>query len=235
MTKLIQLQAGVPVVSTLDVWQGLGVEHTAIIKLIKKYKIEFDAIRTFSFLNAKSTGGRPSEFCFLDEEQATFLITLMRNSSIIVPFKFKLSREFYRMKNELMRLASQKQNAEYLETRNAGKETRMIATDAIKTFVDYATSQGSQSANMYYMTISKMENAALFLLDQKYPNLRDILDIHQLSTVKCADRIVIKALDDGMEGGLNYKDIYKLAKLRIESFAEVIGKTLIINPQMKLT
>src|SRR6185369_2019248 len=103
-----------------------------------------------------------------------------------------------------------------LETRKAGKEVRVLTTDTIKAFVEYTKRQGSTKAEMYYANISKMENSALFLLEQTYPNLRHVLNINQLSTIKCADQIVIKALSDGMSDGLNYKDIYKLAKTRIE-------------------
>lgn len=234
MTEMVKLAQGVPMASTLDMWRGLAVEHVAIIKLIKKYEGNFQSIRPFGFLNSKSTGGRPAEYAMLDEEQATFLITLMRNSVTVVPFKLKLTREFYRMKQELVRIASQGQNAEWLETRKAGKETRMIATDSIKTFVAYAKRQGSIKAEMYYANISKMENSALFFLEQKYANLRDALNIHQLSTIKSADQIVMKALNDGMERGMHYREIYQLAKLRVESFAEIIGKTLIPASQLQL-
>lgn len=231
MDNMVMLTRGIPMVSTLDLWQGLEVEHKALLELIKKYEPDFQEIRTFAFETQKS-GGRPTSFCLLDEEQVTFLITLMRNSKVVVPFKRKLTHEFYRMKNELIRISSQNQNAEWLETRKAGKQTRLIATDTIKVFVDYAKNQGSTKAEMYYANISKMENQALFLLDQKYPNLRNVLNIHQLSTIKSADMIVMKALSDGMERALPYKEIYQLAKLRVESFAEIIGKTLIPDAQL---
>jgi len=233
MSEIVKLDKGVPLVSTLDMWDPLQVEHVAILKMVKKYEPMFQQIRTFGFEIRKS-GGRPTSFCRLDEEQATFLITLMRNSEAVVPFKLRLTQEFYRMKRELVRIASQNQNAQWLETRKAGKETRCIATDTIKDFVAYATGQGSKNAERYYANISKMENKAIFFLEQKYKNLRDALDIHQLSTVKSADMIVMKALSDGMAQELPYKDIYKLAKLRVESFAEIIGKTLIPNSQLRL-
>jgi hypothetical protein len=72
-----------------------------------------------------------------------------------------------------------------------------------------------------------VQNKALFLIEQKFKNIRDILNLQQLSTVVCADKIVTKALDDGMELKMGYKDIYQLAKKRIESFADIHGKTLI--------
>jgi phage regulator Rha-like protein len=230
MNDLVKLENGVPLVSTLEMFKPLQVEHEAILKMIRKYESMFQEIRTFGFESQKS-GGRPTAFCRLDEEQATFLITLMRNSDTVVPFKLKLTREFYRMKKELIRISSQSQNAQWLETRKAGKETRCIATDTIKDFVEYATRQGSVNAVRYYANISKMENKALFLLDQKYKNLRDALDLHQLSTIQSADKIVMKALYDGMSRNMHYKDIYKYAKSQVESFSDLIGKTFIPGPK----
>jgi len=68
---------------------------------------------------------------------------------------------------------------------------------------------------------------ALFLLEQKFKNLRDVLDLNQLATVTTADAIVAKAIKEGMTSRLNYKDIYQLAKSRVETLAELRGKTLI--------
>jgi len=226
MNGLVQIIKDVPVVSTLDMWKGLNVEHNAVMKLIKKYEIDFQDIRTFGF-QIQKTGGRPTSFCYLDEEQATFLITLMKNSEVVVKFKRLLTKEFFKMRNFLGSLASQRQNAEWLETRNTGKEKRRIETDTIQRFVAYAVSQGSQNAERYYTNISKMQNKSLFFIEQKFKNIRDILNLQQLSIVICADEIVSKALEDGMSRQLNYKEIYQLAKTRIESFAEIHGKTLI--------
>lgn len=229
MTDLVRIVKDVPVVSTLDMWRGLSVEHAAIMKLVRKYEARFQAILSFGF-EIQKTAGRPTAFCYLDEEQATFLITLMKNSDVVVEFKFRLTRDFHKAKRILANLASQRQNAEWLETRNTGKEKRRVETDTIQKFVAYAVSQGSHNAERYYANISKMQNKALFFVEQKFRNIRDILNLQQLSIVICADEIVTKALDDGMAQELDYKDIYQLAKIRIEKFAEIHGKTLIPAP-----
>lgn len=226
MGDLVMIVEDVPVVSTLDMWEGLGVEHSAILKMVRKYEAKFQAIRTFGF-EIRKTSGRPTAFCHLDEEQATFLITLMKNSEVVVEFKFRLTRDFFKAKRILVDLASQRQNAEWLETRNSGKIKRRVETDTIQKFVEYAISQGSQNAERYYANISKMQNKALFFVEQKFSNIREILNLHQLSIVICADEIVTKALEDGMSRFLDYKDIYQLTKIRVESFAELHGKTLI--------
>ena len=228
MNDLIKIINDVPVISTVEIAKGFEVEHFAVLRLVKKYESEFQGIRTFDFKSQKS-GGRPTMFCLLDEEQTTFLVTLMRNSDIVIGFKLKLTREFYRMKKLLSDLASQQQNSQWLDQRKAGIPVRRIETDTIQSFVKYATRQGSKNAEMYYANISKMQNKALFFIEQKFKNIRDILNLEQLSTVVSADKIVTKAIDDGMIMRLPYKEIYQLAKDRIEMFAEIHGKTLIPN------
>ena len=83
------------------------------------------------------------------------------------------------------------------------------------------------------MNITKMEYKALFFLEQKFKNIRDILNIHQLSIMMNADDIVLKALNDGMDQGLDYKDIYKLAKERIEIFAKRTTQNSCIHPTVR--
>jgi len=122
-------------------------------------------------------------------------------------------------------LKLQKGNAEWIDARDSGKLVRRLETDTIKEFIKYAEGQGSKNASKYYMAITKMENKALFLVTEKYPNLREILATAQLDTIKMADRVVAKALKDGMEQSLHYKEIYKLAKVNVESLASVVGVT----------
>jgi len=232
--NMVKIVKDVPVVSTLDMWEELKVEHSALIKMIRKYEMMFQEIRPFGF-EIQKTAGRPTAFCRLDEEQATFLITMMKNSDVVVDFKFRLTREFYRAKRVIADLASQRQNAQWLETRNTGKQKRKVETDTIQRFVEYAKKQGSKNAERYYANISTMQNKALFFIEQKFKNIREILNLQQLSIVICADEIVTKAIEDGMAQGLHYKAIYKLVKERIENFAEIHGKTLIpmINKQIE--
>lgn len=56
-----------------------------------------------------------------------------------------------------------------------------------------------------------------------------MLDRMQLVHLTVADNLVSKALEEGMEQGMFYKDIYKLAKERVETFAGFIGRTSVIE------
>ena len=211
--------------------KGFNVEHRSLKRLIVKYKSEFETwgIVTTALpqINNRKVGRQLEEY-ELNEPQATYLSTLLTNNESVRKFRHKLVDRFFKMRKTLSKLLSQKQNKEWLEKRAAGKIERRLETDAIKEFVDYAISQGSSNAKKYYMIISKMENKTLFHLDMlelKFPNIRDLVDGYQLSTLQNADRIIARALKEGIEREMNYKDIYKLAKERIEGFVQLIGKT----------
>ena len=235
--KMITILENEPRAGTWIMSKGFETEHRALTRLIVKYKTEFEEFGVVAIQRQKPTdkGGRPIEEFLLNEEQCMYLGTLLTNTDIVRGFKRKLVMEFSKTRKLLSNLVTQKQNAQWLDQRKAGIPVRHIETDAIKRLVDYAISQGSQNAARYYANISTMQNKALFYMEQKFKNIRDILNLEQLSTVVSADKIVTKAIEDGLNRGLHYKEIYKLAKDRIETFAEIHGKTLIPNFDKSIT
>jgi len=241
------------VVSTWKLSKFFKIDHRVLKRTIQKNLEDLQEVGetevenriakttpTFAFTKhesqtKKSTKmGRPIVEYLLNEPQATYLILLLRGQytkdkiNLVKKFKKHLTQEFFRQRKLLSKIISQKQNAEWLEKRATGKIDRRIETNSIKEFIEYAKSQGSQNAVKYYMAISKMENSTLFnleLLEQKFPNIRNLADSYQLSSLQNADRIVAKALKEGIEKNLNYKEIYQIAKQRIENFSELIGKS----------
>jgi len=195
--------------------------------LVKKYDKELLSISRFRIDLLKNKKGRPTEYAILDEEQTTFLITLMRNSRIVVDFKLRLAKEFYKQKEFLSNFLAYQGQDEYKQIRSAGKLSRKEETGVIQEFIEYATNQGSTNAKMYYANISSMENKAFFMLEQKFKNVREMLIGQQLGVISTADTAVKTALKDGMEKGMHYKDIYKLAKHNVEVIASVISKTTV--------
>lgn len=246
--QIVKIEKNDLIVGTFDLSKGFGMRHRTLKDLIEKYKQEFQSLgevrkgdfysqdeenssSTFCTKSAKSKRqkmGRPIEQFFINEEQYVFLGTLLPNSQQIVKFKLQLTKEFFRMRKVLIKLTVQKQNEEWHAKRAAGIIERRIETDAIKDFIEYAKSQGSQNANKYYMIISKMENASLLhleLINQKFENHRDMVDGFDLDALKMADKMVAQAIAEGMKMQMHYKDIYQLAKDRVEGFALAIGRT----------
>ena len=229
--NLVELKEKEPVTTTLIIAEKTDTDHNSVFKLVKNYTQDLSEFGVVGFEIHKpkkgSKGGRPLEFAYLNEDQTTLIMTYMRNSEIVREFKKKLVKEFRKMKNTLSEISSRQQNEEWKQLRESGKETRRQETNIIKIFVEYAEKQGSQNAGKYYANITTLENKTLFFIQEKFPNLRNILTGQQLQIISSADQIVEKALKEGMEQSLHYKEIYKLAKERLELFASIIPKTIV--------
>lgn len=234
LKDIVVIQDGNPVAGTWLIAQGFGKRHKDILELIRKYQVHFDSFGRLKSKKYRSTGGRPVIEYLLTEPQTAFLGTLLRNNPQTVDFKEKLVKEFYRMKNAIIRAKAQHKDTFWIETRREGKLTRLIATDTVKDFKEYAVEQGSKNAEKYYVNITKMMNSLLFIVDGTYKNLRDLLTPQQLMTVSSAEQIIDKALKDGMRKKTYYKDIYKLVKERVQLFADLHGKSEIMSKQLLL-
>ena len=74
----------------------------AVKVLIYNHKQDFEDFGILSFEMTKLPGrGRPQKTYHLNEQQATFLITMLDNTPQVKQFKKSLVREFYTMKQEL--------------------------------------------------------------------------------------------------------------------------------------
>lgn len=240
MEQIVSLIGGDVRVSTFDIFKGLQYNtHAKLKEVINNNKSDFEQLGILPLESEKplkgSKGGRPQESFLLNEDQFVLLVILCKNSPNSIKLKVRVSEQFSRMKKELANIATNSKNAEWIEARKEGKLSRRHETDVIKMFVDYAESQGGsvKGCGLYYANISKMENAALFIVEQKHKNLRAVLGLVDLRTVQQADMIVAKALKDGMDQEMNYTDIYQLAKTRVQMFAEVRGQSLIGSDQVK--
>lgn len=112
------------------------------------------------------------------------------------------------------------------QARVEGKQSRRLETDLTKKFVEYAEGQGSKSAKMYYMNFSKMVNKSLLEFEGKAPKeLRDHLNRFQLHSISIAETIIARTLAECMGQKRFYKDIYKIAKERIEAYSLTVGRT----------
>lgn len=225
MDKLVALKGKVPMTDSRLIAKAFGQEHRFTYELITNHKEQLERFGVLRFETVKPKTGRPMNICLLTEEQALMLLTYTRSRKETDDLRERLIKEFTSMRKALLQIANQKQNQEWLSNRSKSKGFRKATTDSIKRFVDYAESQGSKNASRYYGNISKMENASLFFIEQKFPNLREVMNNRQLSFIQSADTVVSEAIIEGMEKQMPYKDIYKLAKERVISLSTLIPKT----------
>lgn len=229
MSSIVVIEKEYLLVSSWDLSQGFCVPHRAILRLLKKYQNEFE---TFGLITTalpyvrRKKMGPPIQEQFLNEGQAMYLTTLLTNNDTVRKFKMHLTSEFLRQRKLLMQLINNKQNQDWIEARVQNKYQRKETTDVIKLFVEYAQKQGSQNAEQYYCNITKMENQTLVpleFLQQKFPNLREVVDRYTLDKLKMCDEVIAQALVDGMQKELYYKEIYKLARERVMIYAELLN------------
>lgn len=237
MNDLVVIKNEVPVISTFDLFERMGYKEHRMLKRVISENLEsfneYGLVQLEVQKPASKTGGRPTESYLLNEDQFVLLVLLAKNTKESVDLKIRVAREFKRMKQTIANLIAQREDPNWQQVRSDGKKIYLQKTDVISRFVEYATSQGSSSAKMYYMSLAKMENKALFFIEQKYKNLREIMTIKQLMQVSTADDVIEKALKEGMDKNMPYKDIYKLAKSRVIAFAEIIGKSHVHSLQLE--
>lgn len=117
MNELVFMRHNEPMTSSLAIAAGTENEHDSVLQLIKRYLDQLEIFGKIGFevapegnstfhvgnsvvevQNPRDPKGRRTEFAFLNEPQATLLITFMRNSEIVVRFKVELVKAFYEMR-----------------------------------------------------------------------------------------------------------------------------------------
>jgi len=245
--KAVENYNGEARAGTFFIADGFDRRHDRITKHIKEYMDLFLSMeKTFGRVTAKDiptrrvrTKGRSIDEYLLNETQTIFLGTLFRTSSKkrddpVLLFKVKLAKEFVNLKEQNISLQKHKTTETYQITRDISKLVRLQTTDAMQSFVEYAESQGSKNAKMYYSNITRMVNGLMFIVDGKFKNLREVMSVKQLMTVSSAEQIVERGLLGGMSRNKYYKDIYKDVKSKIMTFATLHGKSEVIEKQLLL-
>lgn len=213
--------------------QGLERDHDNVRKLIEKYREDFEDFSDLKRRKLRSTGGRAANEYMLTEDQFMFLGTLLKNTKKVVAFKKAIILQFSKTRKELLSIKRHQQSPNYQITRTAGKLVRRETTDVMKEFAEYATEQGSQHADKYYTNITKMLNDMLFIVEGKFKNLREMMSVPQLMTISSAEQIVDRGLRDGMSRKKYYKEIYKDVKAKVALFAELHGKSEVLDSNLK--
>lgn len=117
--------------------------------------------------------------------------------------------------NKMETVIREKSTSTWLETRQFGQITRKAECETLKKLVDYAKSQGSQHAEMLYMTYSKLANTMSGIKN------RDEATVKQLTTLSLVENIILHVIDMGIIGQRHYKEIYQDCKGQIEQFKEI--------------
>ena len=96
----------IPVTTSEVIATALDKEHKDVLALAKKYQADLNEFGVASFkTNLQTRGNRngtqEKEIVILNEQQATLLITYMRNSDKVRKFKIALVKAFFEMREQI--------------------------------------------------------------------------------------------------------------------------------------
>lgn len=113
MTLAIEIQTlqGEARADSREIASALGNQHRNVLTLIESHIECFEDLGSLSFETRVrvgqqiSGGGLPERYVMLNEDQCYFLLTLVRNSALVVPIKLELVKAFSRVREMLSRPA----------------------------------------------------------------------------------------------------------------------------------
>ena len=213
MNELVHLEHDEAVCNSLEVAEKFGKRHDKLISEIE---------RMYSDLIGKGcaqNGGDPlfvkSSYIHPQNKQEYPMYLMNRDgfSLLVMGFtgkkaldwKLKYINAFNQMENYIR----EKQSQSWIETRTVGKLSRKAETDVLKQLVEYAKQQGSEHADMLYVTYSKLANKTVGVAD------RDTATAKQLTNLSVTENIILKVVEEGISQQLHYKEIYKNCKDRL--------------------
>lgn len=160
--EIVEIHDHEPFTNTLIISEGVGLGHASVIKLVRKYKTDFEEFGPLGFqihvAKRKQGGGTALEYAELNEDQATFLMTLFRNSQTVLQFKLRLVKAFRKALKELERLNKQSNNQNWKFIRDDTKLGFKWMTENLK---EVREAEGKETKPYHYQNEVRMINAVL--------------------------------------------------------------------------
>lgn len=125
------------VVSSETIAAGSGVEHRAVLQLIHNNLTDFEEFGDLAFEMRDRPGvpGPGLRIAFLNEQQATLLMTFQRNTDLVRQFKKELVRAFFEIAHHVQPVLSEEQivqQALAITSRKVKELEAKVAADAPK-------------------------------------------------------------------------------------------------------
>lgn len=216
MYELVELRENDVFTNSKVIAEGTNNQHKNVREIIQKYEKVFEEtpeLGKVTFKTEALPSGQKEKVYLLNEGQAMFLMTLLRNDGVdgvVVKFKARLASEFIRMR----KFIREKQSQLWNDTRLANKENRLKETDVIKMLRDYAKEQGSKNSDKLYIVYTKLAKSVI-------GGKRDNVSVSELNNLTLVESIILQTIQIDMSMGMHYKDIYKDCNDRIKRFAEI--------------
>lgn len=172
------------------------VQHHTITRLIREHKVDFENLGKVGFQIQAMTSGQHSKNYILNEQQATLLITYLRNTQPVREFKKNLVKAFFEMRDEL---------ANFKIQRALEKPRRKNLLEAIKNW-ENAPKQAYASVNNLLLKAVTGMNAKQLKNKRGGYNGIDSLTSDELANYQAFEDVAIALINVNMQ----YADIREL-------------------------
>ena len=166
------------------------VQHHTITRLIRENKDDFEALGILGFKIHKLYGrGQPKKAYILNEQQATLLITYLKNTEPVREFKKNLVKAFFEMRDEV---------SKFREQRALEKPTHKTLNDVISKW-DNAPTMAFPTVNNLLLKLSSGKNKKKLIKDRGGKTGLDCLTSVELAKYQVYERAVIPLIELNME------------------------------------
>ncbi|MFM0781513.1 Rha family transcriptional regulator [Streptococcus suis] len=170
------------------------VQHHTITRLIREHKADFEALGILGFeIHKLDTRGQPKKSYLLNEQQATLLITYLKNTEPVREFKKNLVKAFFELRKEV---------AEFRYQRALEKPKRKTLHDSIETW-EQAPKHAHPTVNNLLLKGASGLNKKQLMAQRGGHNGIDSLTSAELIRYQALEDMAIAMINLGM----SYQDI----------------------------
>ena len=162
------------------------VQHHTIMRLIRENKADFEELGILGFkIHKLDTRGQPKKSYILNEQQATLLITYLKNTETVRQFKLNLVKAFFEMREELSKFRLQ---------RALEKPKRKTLHDSIETWPNAPKHAHSTMNNLLLKAVTDM-NAKQLMASRGGTNDIDSLTSDELEQYQAFEDMAIAMIE----------------------------------------
>lgn len=184
-------------------------QHKTLLEIIRtEFKEEIDEQKILPIYYKDS----------MNRKQPKFDLKLNQAKQVLLKESRTVRKAVIEYIEKLEEALKERNKTEWLENRSKGKLFRRAETDAIQEkLIPLAIKQGSKNYSKLYMTYSRLVNS----ICEIEPNQRENLKDDVLMYVSFIEDFIQKTIIEEVNLGTNYKDVYKICKIKCETLKTV--------------
>ena len=162
-----------------------NLQHHTITKTIRKHQARFEQFGTVGFKSQATDSGQSTKDYILNEQQATLLVTFLKNTEQVANFKTNLVKAFFEMREELSKFRLQ---------RALEKPKRKTLHDSIETWPNAPKHAHSTMNNLLLKAATDM-NAKQLMASRGGKNGIDSLTSEELEQYQTFEDMAIAMIE----------------------------------------